>query len=104
MDKRFGGPQSQSGHDSEEKNSQPPPGIEPRSSDRDVQCRIILKCVLERCDVKLWNGFTWLRKGASEYHKEPYGSIKVRNFITGHQIFKDDRPLLMPSAAYVARS
>jgi hypothetical protein len=30
--KRLGGPQSRSGRGDEEKNSQPPPGIEPRSS------------------------------------------------------------------------
>jgi len=29
LDRRLGGPQSQSGHGVEEKNSQPPPGIEP---------------------------------------------------------------------------
>jgi hypothetical protein len=29
LDRRLGGPQSRSGHDGEEKNSQPPPGIEP---------------------------------------------------------------------------
>jgi hypothetical protein len=34
LDRRLGGPQSRSGHGVEEKNSQPPPGIEPRSSDR----------------------------------------------------------------------
>jgi hypothetical protein len=33
LDRRLGGPQRRSGHDFEEKNSQPPPGIEPRSSD-----------------------------------------------------------------------
>jgi hypothetical protein len=33
LDRRLGGPQSQSGHDVEEKNSQPLPGFEPRSSD-----------------------------------------------------------------------
>jgi hypothetical protein len=34
LDRRLGGLQSRSGHGVEEKNSQPPPGIEPRSSDR----------------------------------------------------------------------
>jgi len=29
LDRRLGGPQSRSGHGGEEKNSQPPPGIEP---------------------------------------------------------------------------
>jgi hypothetical protein len=29
LDRRLGGPQSRSGRDGEEKNSQPPPGIEP---------------------------------------------------------------------------
>jgi hypothetical protein len=33
MDIRLGGPQNQSGHSVEEKNSQPLPGIEPQSSD-----------------------------------------------------------------------
>jgi hypothetical protein len=33
-DRRMGGPQSRSGHGVEEKNSQPPPGFEPRPSDR----------------------------------------------------------------------
>jgi hypothetical protein len=32
--RRLGGPQSRSGHGVEENNSQLPPGIEPRSSDR----------------------------------------------------------------------
>jgi hypothetical protein len=31
LDRRLGGPQSRSGYGVEEKNSQPPPGIEPRS-------------------------------------------------------------------------
>jgi hypothetical protein len=34
LDMRLGGPQSWFGHGVEEKNSQPPPGIEPRLSDR----------------------------------------------------------------------
>jgi hypothetical protein len=34
LDRRLAGPQSRSGRDGEEKNSQPPPGIEPRSSGR----------------------------------------------------------------------
>jgi hypothetical protein len=34
LDRRFGGTQSRSGHAGEENNSQPPPEIEPRSSDR----------------------------------------------------------------------
>jgi hypothetical protein len=34
LDKRLGGPQSRSGCDGEEKNSQPPPGIEPYNPDR----------------------------------------------------------------------
>jgi hypothetical protein len=34
LDRRLGGPQSLSGRSGEEKNTQPPPGIEPRSSDR----------------------------------------------------------------------
>jgi hypothetical protein len=34
FDRRLGGPQGRSGHGVEEKNSQPPPGIETRSSDQ----------------------------------------------------------------------
>jgi hypothetical protein len=34
LDRKLGGPQSPSGHSVEGKNSQPPPEIEPRSSDR----------------------------------------------------------------------
>jgi hypothetical protein len=34
LDRRLGGPQSRSGRGGEEKNSQPPPGIEPPSSSR----------------------------------------------------------------------
>jgi hypothetical protein len=34
MDKRLGGPRSRSGRGGEEKNSQPPPGIEPQNPDR----------------------------------------------------------------------
>jgi hypothetical protein len=33
LDRRLGGPQSRSGHGDEEKNSQPPPGIEPKNPD-----------------------------------------------------------------------
>jgi hypothetical protein len=34
LNRRLGGPQSRFGRDGEEKNSQPPPGIEPQNSDR----------------------------------------------------------------------
>jgi hypothetical protein len=34
LDRRLGGPQSRSGRGGEEKNSQPPPGIEPQNPDR----------------------------------------------------------------------
>jgi hypothetical protein len=34
LDRRLGGPQSHSGRGGEEKNSQPPPGIEPYNPDR----------------------------------------------------------------------
>jgi hypothetical protein len=34
LDRRLGGPQSRSGRGGEEKNSQPPPGIEPLNPDR----------------------------------------------------------------------
>jgi hypothetical protein len=44
LDRRLGGPQSHSGHGGEEKNSQPPPGIEPQNPDRPVRrpalCRL----------------------------------------------------------------
>jgi hypothetical protein len=33
LDRRLGVPQIRSGHDGEEKNSQPPPGIEPQNPD-----------------------------------------------------------------------
>jgi hypothetical protein len=36
LDRRLGGPQSRSGRGGEEKNSQPPPGIEPWNSDRPI--------------------------------------------------------------------
>jgi hypothetical protein len=34
VDRRLGGPQSRSGRGGEEKNSKPPPGIEPKNPDR----------------------------------------------------------------------
>jgi hypothetical protein len=37
LDRRLGGPQSRSGRGGEEKNSQPPPGIEPYNTDRPVR-------------------------------------------------------------------
>jgi hypothetical protein len=37
LDRRLGGPQSRSGHGGEEKNSQPPPGIEPPNPDHPVR-------------------------------------------------------------------
>jgi len=40
--RRLGGLQSRSGHDVEEENSQPPPGIEPRSSDRPARSQLLV--------------------------------------------------------------
>jgi hypothetical protein len=44
LDRRLGGPQSRSGHGGEEKNSQPPSGIEPQNPDRPARspalCRL----------------------------------------------------------------
>jgi hypothetical protein len=37
LDRRVGGPQSRSGHGGEEKNSQPPPEIEPQNPDLPVR-------------------------------------------------------------------
>jgi len=39
LDRRLGGPQSCSGHGGEEKNSQPPPGIEPLNPDHPAPCK-----------------------------------------------------------------
>jgi hypothetical protein len=43
LDRRLGGPQSQSGHGAEEKNSQSPSGIEPRSSDRPARSQSLYR-------------------------------------------------------------
>jgi len=43
--RRLGGPQSRSGRGVEEKNSQPPPGIEPRSSDRPARSQSDSGCL-----------------------------------------------------------
>jgi hypothetical protein len=39
LDRRLGGPQTSSGSGGEEKNSQPPPGIEPQNPDRPARSR-----------------------------------------------------------------
>jgi len=41
LDRRLGGPKSRSGHGVEEKNSEPPPGFEPQSSDRPARSQSV---------------------------------------------------------------
>jgi hypothetical protein len=48
LDRRLGGPQSQSGRGVEEKNSQLPPGIEPQSSDRPARKPVAIPTELSR--------------------------------------------------------
>jgi hypothetical protein len=50
LDRKLGGLQSQSGHGTEEKNSQPPPGIEPTSPDRPAHSQVdgVTPTVLKR--------------------------------------------------------
>jgi hypothetical protein len=48
VDRRLGGRQSRSGHGGEEKNSQPPPGIEPSNPDRPVRNPVAIPTQLSR--------------------------------------------------------
>jgi hypothetical protein len=43
LNRRLGGPQSRSGHGGEEKNSQSPPGIEPRNPDRPARSLVAIQ-------------------------------------------------------------
>jgi hypothetical protein len=45
LDRKLGGPQSRSGHGVEDKHSQPPPGIEPRSSDRPARSQSLHRLI-----------------------------------------------------------
>jgi hypothetical protein len=57
LDWRLGRPQSRSGRGGEEKNSQPPPGIEPWSPDRPAH--IVVTIPTERCvDIVFFNKST----------------------------------------------
>jgi hypothetical protein len=49
LDKRLGGLQSRSGHSGEEKNYQPPPGIEPYNPDRPVRSLQVHQIYLKQC-------------------------------------------------------
>jgi hypothetical protein len=69
LDRRLGGPQSRSGHCVERKNSQPPPVIEPRSSDRPALSQSLYGLSYPgsyvdniRMDLKevTWEGMDWL--------------------------------------------
>jgi hypothetical protein len=48
LDRRLGGPQSRSGRGGEEKNSQPPPGIETYNSDRPVRSLVAIPTKLSK--------------------------------------------------------
>jgi hypothetical protein len=48
LDRRLGGPQSRSGRGGEEKNSQPPPGIEPSNPDRPARSLVAIPTELSR--------------------------------------------------------
>jgi hypothetical protein len=48
LDRRLGGPQSRSGRGGEEKNSQPPPAIEPEYTDRPAHIPVSIPSELSR--------------------------------------------------------
>jgi hypothetical protein len=50
LDRKLGGPQSRSGRGGEEKNSQPPPGIEPFNPDRPAHSLVAIPTEL----LQLW--------------------------------------------------
>jgi hypothetical protein len=52
LDRRLGGPQSRSGCGSEEKNSQPPPEIEPEIPDRPAHSLVAIPTEISQCTVK----------------------------------------------------
>jgi len=53
LDWRLGGLQSRSGCDGEEKNSQLPPGFEPRSSDRPARSQSLFRLALMGGNIKM---------------------------------------------------
>jgi hypothetical protein len=66
LDRGLGGPQSRSGHGGEEKNFQPPPGIEPQKPNRPVRSLVTIPTELSRfyftwtCNIQLhWPGIFW---------------------------------------------
>jgi hypothetical protein len=55
LDRRLGGSQSRSGRGGEEKNSQPPPGIEPQNSDRPARSRYTDWAITAlQCEAGFW--------------------------------------------------
>jgi hypothetical protein len=48
LDRKLGGPQSRSGHGGGEKNSQPPPGIEPQNPDRPASSLVAISTEITR--------------------------------------------------------
>jgi hypothetical protein len=40
----------------------------------------IIKWILKKQSVDVWNGFTWLKVGSCEHGNDPLGSIKAGNF------------------------
>jgi hypothetical protein len=66
LDRRLGGPQSHSGRGGEEKNSHPPPGIEPYNPDRPARSPTLYRLSYHGCNVTTdlreirWGGLDWL--------------------------------------------
>jgi hypothetical protein len=55
LDRRLGGPQGRSGRGGEEKNSQPPPGIEPYNPDRPVRSPALYRLSYHGSEVLKYN-------------------------------------------------
>jgi hypothetical protein len=76
LDRRLGGPQSRSGRGGEEKNSHPPPGIEPQNPDRQARSPALYR--LSYSEVKEWvqlylhSPNTSWRRGAQLKHKDNF--------------------------------
>jgi hypothetical protein len=75
LDRRLGGPQSRSGQGAEEKNSQLPPGIELRSSDRPAHSPVAMPTELSWLPSDIWT----LIKINERIYK--FNIYKVRKFV-----------------------